>query len=31
MLLAGGVIMFIALGFVAMQLQLTQILQRAMQ
>lgn len=31
MLLVGGVIMFIASGFVAMQLQLTQILQRATQ
>ncbi|MFC6281231.1 type II secretion system F family protein [Polaromonas aquatica] len=31
MLLVGGVIMFIAAGFVAMQLQLTQILQRATQ
>lgn len=31
MLLVGGVIMFIASGFVAMQLQLTQVLQRATQ
>jgi type II secretory pathway component PulF len=31
MLLVGGVIMFIASGFIAMQLQLTQILQRATQ